>query len=51
MWILDETLRKAEREARTDILFYSTGMNPSDGLTQMAMADFKSINDKERIEA
>ena len=26
-------------------------MNPSDGLTQMAMADFKSVNNEERAEA
>lgn len=51
MWVLDEKLRKAEREDRSNILFYSTGMNPSDGLTQMAMADFKSANNEERAEA
>lgn len=51
MWVLDEKLRKAEREDRSNILFYSTGMNPSDGLTQMAMADFKSVNNEERAEA
>lgn len=51
MWVLDEKLRKAEREDRSNILFYSTGMNPSDGLTQMAMADFKSANNGERAEA
>lgn len=50
MWVLDEKLRNAEQADRSNVLFYSTGMNPSEGRTQMVMTDCKSQNSAERAE-
>ena len=51
MWVLDESLRKREWENKSNILLNITGMNPSEGLTQMAMLDYKSKTEKEKKEA
>ena len=51
MWVLDEELREAERADRSNILLGITRMNPSDGLTQMGMLDFKSKSHQELMEA
>ncbi|MBW4847966.1 MAG: hypothetical protein KZY87_20605 [Lachnospiraceae bacterium] len=50
MWVIDEKLRNAEWRNETNILFYITGMNPSEALTQMVMIDGKSKTTVEMIE-
>ena len=51
MWVLNDDLRKAENSRESDILFYITGMKPTDELTQMVMLDCKSQTDSERVES
>ncbi len=51
MWVLDEKLREAEQADRSNVLWGCTGMNPGDGLTQLAMADFKAKTEEELEEA
>jgi len=51
MWVIDEKLRNAECKDESNILFYTTGMNPCKALTQFAMVDFKTKTYTEKIEA
>lgn len=50
MWVLDEKLRNMERNNESNLLFYVTGMNPSDSLTQRLMLDYKSKSLEEMVE-
>ena len=50
MWVLDEKLRNMERNNESNLLFYVTGMNPSDALTQRLMLDYKSKSLEEMVE-
>jgi len=50
MWVLDEKLRQAEWDDKSNILLRATGMNPSKCLTQMEMIDYKSKTLDEHIE-
>lgn len=50
MWVLDRKLRKMEWEDESNVLFYITGMNPSEQLTQRLMLDYKSKTLEEMTE-
>lgn len=50
MWVIDEKLRNAEWEDKSNVLFYITGMNPSKEMTQMAMIDCQSKTNEEKNE-
>lgn len=49
MWVLDDKLRTAEILQESNDLFEITGMKPTDELTQMVMADFKSKTETEKV--
>lgn len=51
MWVVDERLRHAEWADDSNVLFKITGLNPSKELTQMAMLDYKSRTNKEKVDA
>ncbi len=50
MWVIDDKLRNAEWTDKSNVLFRITGMNPSQGLTQMAMIDGKSKTAEAKVE-
>lgn len=50
MWVINEELRNAEWADKSNVLLYITGMNPSRELNQIAMIDYKSKTDMEKIE-
>lgn len=51
MWVLDETLREAERSDKSRLLFNVTHMNPDDPSKQRLMVDlkFKALGDIDRV--
>lgn len=51
MWVLKDELRKAESSDESDTLFRITGMNPSNEPIEMAMLDYRSKTDIERVES
>jgi len=48
MWVVNDKLRNAERNGKSDILFYITHMNPDDALTQAIMMDYKIKTEDDR---
>ena len=51
MWVLNDSLREDEKNHKSDILFYLTGMKPCEELTQMVMLDYKSQTDDDRVKS
>lgn len=50
MWVMNNQLRHTEKTRESDILFYITGMKPTDELTQFAMIDYKTQSDPTEVE-
>lgn len=51
MWVINEKLRNAELDDKSNVLFNITGMNPDKELTQLIMTDCKSTTITEEVES
>lgn len=51
IWVINEKLRNAEWEDKSNVLFLVTGMNPSKETPQKLMIDCKSVTRKEKVES